>query len=158
MKYVVVAAASVLAVLLTACGSNSSSNLTDPATGAWSETLASSSGQQVGSFTFNMTQNGTTLTGSTMNFANMGTLSQCFGSGTTMSGEMGPNMTNGGTMTMSMSWTPSGGTQTNTLTMQGTMATGMGSGSGSFTLNGQTTGCTSQTGTFTMTHTSNHMM
>jgi hypothetical protein len=114
--------------------------------------------QQLGSFTFNMTQNDTALNGSSMNFANIGSLAQCFGAGTVMSGQMGPGMMNGGTMTMTMSWMPSGSTATNTMTMQGTMAMGMGSGSGTFTVTGQTFGCTSQTGTFTMTHTSDRMM
>lgn len=113
----------------------------------------------MGSFTFNMMQNNTSLVGSNMNFANMGSsLAQCFGAGTVMNGSMGSGMMNGGTMTMSMSWTPSGSTQTNTMTMQGNMAMGMGSGSGTFTLTGQTPGCTSQTGNFTMSHMSNTMM
>ncbi len=157
--------AAVLAVLLTtalvACGGGSSSSTTtttNPATGAWTETFTTTSGQQVASFAFNMTQNNTNLMGSNMNFANMGSFAQCFGAGTVMNGSMGPGMMNGGTMTMTMSWTPSGSTQTNTMTMQGNMAMGMGSGSGTFTLTGQTAGCTSQTGNFTMSHTSNSMM
>ena len=157
MKRVGVLAAIALVIALVACGGSNSST-TNPATGAWSETLATSSGQQVGSFTFNMTQNGTALSGSSMTFANMGSLSQCFGNGTTMSGQMGAGMMDGGTMTMTMSWTPSGSMGTNTLTMQGNMAMGMGSGSGTFTLTGQTPGCTSQTGTFSMTHISSGMM
>jgi hypothetical protein len=152
MKYVGIIVATALAALLVACGSDTSSTVTNPANGAWSATVANSSGQQLGSFTFNMAQNSTALTGSNMNFSNMGTLAQCFGNGTTFTGQMGPGRMNGGTMSMTMSWTPSGGTQPNTLTMQGTMAMGMGSGSGTFTLTGQTPGCTSQMGTFTMTH------
>ncbi len=148
-----------LSTALVACGGSSSTKTTtNPATGAWTETLATASGQQEGSFGFNMTQNNTNLTGSNMNFANMGSLAQCFGAGTVMNGSMGPGMMNGGTMNMTMSWTPSGSTATNTMVMQGNMVMGMGSGSGSFTLTGQTQGCTSQTGTFTMTHTSSGMM
>jgi hypothetical protein len=145
-----------LTAVLVACGGGgaSSNTTTNPATGAWTETLATTSGQQVGSFTFNMTQNNTNLMGSSMNFANMGSLTQCFGTGTVMNGSMGSGMMNGGTMTMSMSWTPSGSNQTNTMTMQGNMAMGMGSGAGTFTVTGQTSGCTNQTGNFTMTHAS----
>jgi hypothetical protein len=85
-----------------------------------------------------------------MNFSNMGDLSQCFGTGTVMNGQMGPGMMNGGTMNMTMSWTPQGSTATNTMVMQGTMANGMSAGSGTFVLTGQSAGCTSQTGRFTM--------
>jgi hypothetical protein len=154
MKRMGVAATIALTVGLVACGGGTSSmtRTTNPATGAWSETLASMSNQQLGSFTFNMMQNNTALTGSGMNFGNMGSLAQCFGNGTMMSGtmmngQMSMGMMNGGTITMTMSWTPSGSMETNTITMQGTMAMGMGSGSGTFTLTGQTPGCTSQTGT-----------
>ena len=160
MKHASVFAAIVLVAALIACGgatTSSTTKTTNPATGAWSETLSNSMNQQLGSFTFNITQNGTALNGSGMNFASMGSLAQCFGAGTVMSGEMGPGMTNGGTMTMTISWMPSGSTATNTMIMQGTMAMGMGSGSGTFTLTGQTPGCTSQTGTFSMTHTNNKM-
>lgn len=160
MNRLAVCLAVLLSAAMVACGGggSSTSTTTNPATGAWSETLATTSGQQLGSFTFNMTQNNTNLTGSSMNFGNMGSLAQCFGAGTVMNGGMGVGMMNGGTMTMTMSWTPSGSTQTNTLVMQGNMAMGMGSGSGTFTLTGQTSGCTSQTGSFTMSHTSHNMM
>ncbi len=152
--------ATTLAAMLIACGggNTSPSSVTNPATGAWSETIDNSSGQQLGSFTFNMMQNGTALSGSNMNFVNMGALAPCFGIGTTLVGQMGPGMMDGGTLGMTMSWTPPGATQPNTLIMRGTMGMGMSLGSGSFTLNGQTPGCTTQAGTFTMTHTSNHMM
>ena len=97
-------AAIVLTLALIACGgtTNSSTTTTNPATGAWSETLTSASNQQLGSFTFNMAQNNTALNGSSMDFANMGSLAQCFGAGTVMSGQMGPGMMNGGTMNMTM--------------------------------------------------------
>ncbi len=148
-----------LSTAMVACGgSSSTTTTTNPGTGAWTETLATASGQQVASFSFNMTQNGTNLTASNMNFAHMGSLAQCFGAGTVMNGSMGSGMMNGGTMNMTMAWTPAGSTATNTMVMQGNMAMGMGSGSGSFTLTGQTQGCASQTGTFTMTHTSKGMM
>lgn len=163
LKCLSAALAFVLAIVLGACGGGSSSSsqtTSNPATGAWSETLTSTVGQPLGSFAFNMTQNTTALVGSNMNFTNMGTsdLAQCFGAGTVMSGQMGQGMMNGGTMNMTMSWTPQGSSSTNTMTMQGNMAMGMGSGSGSFTINGQTSGCTSQAGTFSMAHTSNRMM
>jgi hypothetical protein len=156
-----------LAAALIACGGATTSSpmkttgttgTTNTATRAWSETLSNSMNQHLGSFTFNLTQNSTALNGSGMSFANMGSLAQCFGAGTVMSGQMGPGTMNDSTMTMTISWTPSGSTATNTMTMQGTVAMGMGSGSGTFTLTGQMPGCTSQTGTFSMTQTSNGMM
>jgi hypothetical protein len=153
-------AAILLTAALIACGgaTMSSPTRTTKATGAFSETLSNSTNQQLGSFSFNMTQSDTALNGSGMNFANMGSLAQCFGAGTVMSGQTGPGMMNGGTLTMTMSFMPSGSTETNTMTMEGTMAMGMDSGSGTFTLTGQTPGCTSQTGTFSMTQTSKTSM
>ena len=158
MKFAEIVMTIALAVGLLSCGSGNNSTNSNPATGAWSETIATTSNQPLGTLTFNMTQSGIALTGSNMNFSNMGSLAQCFGPGTVMSGQMGPGMMNGGTMNMTMSWTPSGNAGTNTMTMQGTMAGGMGSGTGTFTLTGQTPGCTSQTGTFSMAHTSMTMM
>lgn len=160
MKRLGVAVAIALAAALVACGGMSSSPTsptTNAATGAWSETLASSSSLQLGSFAFDMTQSNTALAAGSMNLANLGLLAPCFGPGTVMSGQMGPGMMNGGAVTMTMSWTSPGG-GTNTLLMQGNMTMGMGSGSGTFTLTGQTSGCASQNGTFTMTHTSGTMM
>ncbi len=142
-----------LVIAFAACGDNSATK-TNPGTGVWSTTLITSTNQTLGSFPFNMTQNGTTLTASNMNFSSMpAAFDDCFGAGTVMSGQMGAGMMNGGTMTMTMSFTPPGSNLTNTLVMQGSMGLGMLSGSGTFTLAGQTPGCTSQTGTFTMTHT-----
>ena len=162
MKYVLVLGAAVLAMALGACGGSSSSSsqpvVANPGTGTWSATMASTSGQQLGSFSFNMMQNNTALSGSNMNFSNMGSLGPCFGAGTVFNGQMGPGMMNGGTVDMTMSWTPPGSSSTNTLTMKGTMATGMGSGNGAFTLTGQTPGCTSQSGTFSMTRTNSSSM
>lgn len=162
MRYLGILGVFALAISLAACGgsSNSSSTTTpaNPGTGAWSATFATVSGQQLGSFSFNMMQNNTMLSGSNMNFGNMGTLGPCFAAGTVMNGQMGAGMMNGGDMDMTMSWTSSGGTSTNTLVMKGTMAMGMGSGNGTFTLTGQTMGCSSQNGTFTMTRTSSSMM
>ncbi len=159
MKRLGVVVVITLTVMLAACGGSSSSpsTTTNPATGAWSETLASSSSLQLGSFTFDMTQNNTALTATGLNLTNMGLLAPCFGAGTVMSGQMGPGMMNGGAVTITISWTSPGG-GTNTLTMQGNMAIGMASGSGTFTLAGQTSGCTSQTGTFSMTRSSGMMM
>lgn len=151
MKHLV-ALALLLALMLAACGGNAGSTQTssNPGTGTWVESLTTTSGQQLGSFTFDLTQNNITLTGSNMDFASMGSLSGCFGTGAVMNGQMGQGMTNGGTMSMTMSWTPQGSTATNTMVMQGTMANGMSAGSGAFVLTGQTSGCTSQTGSFTL--------
>lgn len=154
MKLLGIISAVLVATMLLGCGGGNGST-SNPANGTWSATLDTSSGEQLGSFTFDMTQNNTQLSGSNMNFANMGSLSQCFGAGTMMNGQMGPGMMNGGTMSMTMSWTQSG--LTNTLTMQGNMAQGMVSGSGTFSLTAQTSGCVSQSGDFTMMHTGNMM-
>lgn len=153
MKRVSALAPVILAAALVACGGGSSFNAVNPGSGTWSETFISTSSQQLGSFTFVMTQDGTALTGSNMNFANLGPLAPCFGSGTVMNGQMGPGMTNGGTMNITMTWSPQGSAQVNIMSMQGNMATGMVSGAGNFNLTAQTPGCTSQFGTFTMTHT-----
>lgn len=155
MKYGRLFLASLLALGLIACGggtSSSTTTTTNPANGTWSETFIGASNQQLGSMNFNMVQNGTSLSASTMDFSQMGGLAQCFGTGTSMVGQMGQGMMQGGTMNMTMTWTPPGTSTTNTMVMQGNMAMGMGSGSGTFTLTGQTPGCTSQTGTFTMLH------
>ncbi len=140
-----------LAITLGGCGSSNSSS-THLANGAWSAALSSSTAQSLGSFTFTMTQNGTALSGSDMNFATMDSLAPCFGMGTTMNGNMGQGMMNGGTMTMTMSWTAPNNGGTNTVAMNGDMGMGMHSGSGTFTLTGHTSGCASEDGNFTMTH------
>lgn len=148
----------VLAIALAGCGAvtHIAETSSSPATGNWTETLLAPSGQQMGTFTFSMTQNSAMFTGSGMNFTNMPlNFAQCFGAGTLMTGQMnggGMNggMMNGGSMTMTMSWTMPGTTLTNTLTMQGTMSSGMGSATGTFNLVGQTPGCNSQSGSFTM--------
>jgi len=150
MKVVGALAAIVLAVMMVACGgSSSSTNTTD---GAWSETLSNSTGQQLGSFTFTVTQNDATLTGSDLDFTNMEALAQCFRTGTVMNGLIQQGMMNGSTLTMTIWWTASNDTGANSMYMKGNIAIGMGSGSGTFTLTGQAPGCTSDQGTFTMTH------
>lgn len=150
-----------LSIGMIACGGGASSPGSGPAagtaTGSWTNTLAAS-GQQLGSYTFNATQNNTALTANGMNFANLDFLAQCFGNGAIMNGQMDANMMSNHSVTMTMTWTPAGTAETNTLTMQGTMAMGMGSASGTFTLTGQTPGCASQTGTFSMTHMGQGMM
>ena len=155
MKSIGIFALIALAILSSACGGGSSSTNpanTNPANGTWSETLSGATGQPLGSFTFTVAQNDTTLTGTEMNFANIGSLGSCFDTGTVMTGQMGQGMMNGGAMTMSRCWTASNAAGTNCMTMQGNMGMGMHSGSGAFTLTGHTPGCTSQQGTFMMTH------
>lgn len=161
-RFVSAIAVCLFSIGMVACGGGTSSTLgsgsaTGSATGTWTSTLAAS-GQQLGSYTFNATQSNTTLTVNGMNFVNLDALAQCFGDGTVMSGQMDANMMGNHSVTMTMSWTLPGTTETNTLTMQGTMAMGMGSASGIFTLTGQTPGCATQTGTFSMTQTGHGMM
>jgi hypothetical protein len=143
-----------LAITMGACGGGSSASHTTSANGTWTETLSSATAQPLGSFTYSITQNNSALTGGNLNFANMGQLDQCFGAGTVMSGQMGQGMMNGGNMGMSMtmSWTAPDNAGTNTMTMQGGMGMSMQSGSGTFVLTGESPGCMSQEGTFTMTH------
>ena len=158
MERLSVVATMALAVSLVACGGGlSNTTRAKPAQGEWSANLANSSAQPLGSFSFEMMQNNTVLTGTNMNFANMGSLAQCFGAGTVINGQMRPGMMNSQSVTMTMSWIDPQGAGTNTMTMQGNMGMGMGSASGTFTLTGQTPGCIDQTGTFTMTHISSTM-
>ncbi len=154
MTRLAVLSAILLISILTGCGTSSRSN---SATGAWAATLSGPSAQSLGSFSFTLNQTGLTLTGNNMNFSGMGSLSGCFGSGTTITGQMNSGMMNGGSMMLTMTWTAPGG-GTNTLTMQGNMGSGMMSGSGTFTLMAQTAGCMNESGTFTMSHTSSGMM
>lgn len=151
MKGIGIFAIIVLAITLGACGGGSSTT-TNPADGAWLEALSSPTGQALGSFTFTITQNGTGLTGTNMNFTGMDSLTPCFGTDAVMSGHMGQGMMNGGAMTMTMSWASPNNAGVNTLTMQGNMGMGMHSGSGTFMLTAGAPGCMSEQGTFTMTH------
>ncbi len=141
------------------CGgkSTSATSSSTAATGAWQATLTSSGSASAGAtatpamtFTFNMMQSGSMLSMNNLSFTQP---SPCFGTGATMSGQMMSGMQMGSmqNMQMTMTWTPSGSTTPNTLTMQGPMGSGMNSASGSFTITGMNAGCTSQTGTFTMT-------
>jgi hypothetical protein len=147
-------AAILLSIVLIACGGSPSQTATNPVAGAWSGTLTSSSNQPLGSFTFNMVQTNAKLAGIDLNLANMPGLSQCFGSGVAMNGQVASD----GAMNLTMSFTNQVTAQTNSLAMQGTMASGMASASGNFTLTAQAPGCTGQTGSFSLTHISTSMM
>lgn len=152
MKCVRVTFIIALGLTLVACGGTPSKMpIAHPPAGAWSLELADSAWQPLGSFTFEISQSDTTLTGSSLKFSNVGRLSECFAAGTVMTGQVDRGMMSTGTMemTMSMSWTATNGVGTNTLTMQGSMTIDMDSASGTFTLTGETPGCMSQTGTFT---------
>ncbi len=153
MKYLPAILLLGLAIVAAGCGNSNSSTNSTNASGTWSQAITSSTGQQEGTFTFSLTQNGTSMSGMNMNFSNTPTLSQCFGAGTTMTGQMNMQMGMGGSMTGTMTGSPDGGSVNKTLVMQGAMGPGMNSATGTFTLTGNTTGCTSQTGTFTMTRT-----
>jgi hypothetical protein len=153
MKCVRVTFIIALGLTLVACGGTPSNMpIAHPPAGAWSLALADSAWQPLGSFTFEISQSDTTLTGSSLNFPNVGRLSECFAAGTVMTGQVDRGMLSTGTMevTMSMSWTDTSSVGTNTLTMQGAMTRDMDSASGTFTLTGETPGCMSQTGTFTI--------
>jgi hypothetical protein len=154
MRCLVLATALALTISLIACGG---SPHPASANGSWSAVLSTSAGQQPETFTFNLTQNDVTLLANSVTFSGVDNLSSCFGMATTLSGSLS-SAVNGGPMTMTLSGTPPGGIALNTITMQGDMASGMTSGSGTFTLTGQTLGCTSQSGTFAMTRAPAHSM
>jgi len=140
-----------LGLALVACGGKPSKmTSTHAASEAWTETLADATWRHLGSFTFDIGLNDTILTGSRMNFVNIGLLAECFGAGTVMTGLLDQEMMKVSTISLSISWTAPNGAGTNTMMMRGAMAIGMESGSGTFTLTGQTPGCISQMGTFTM--------
>jgi hypothetical protein len=154
--------------LLLACGGGSSSPAAannppaqTSANGTWVAATTTSAGQQSIGFTSTITQNGSMqmmgssamMTGSGITFT---TVQNCFSAGNvTMTGTM--TMQAGGQMSMQMvmSGLPQGVTssQQNQLTMQGTMNSTFTQMTGTYTLTGVTAGCTSQTGTFTMTRT-----
>jgi len=153
MRYLVQSSVLALATFLSACGSSPSSTSVN---GSWSAALSTSAQPQPGMFSFNLTQSNTTISANTLNFSGLGNLSPCFGVGATLSGNLGPAMMNSSTVAMTVSWTQPGSTATNTMTMQGNLATNMASGAGTFMLTGQTAGCASQSGTFTMTRAPAH--
>lgn len=143
-----------LALFNAACGTNNSLTSSTSASGAWTDSLTSSTGQSLGTVAFTITQSGTTIQGVNMNFSTSPALSQCFGPDTTMTGQMNMQIGMSGmanSMTMTFTGNPSGGSVNNTLVMQGGMSSGMNSGSGTYTLTGNTAGCVSQSGVFTMT-------
>jgi len=152
MRCLVIATAFALTISLIACGG---SPHPASANGSWSAVLSTSAGQQPETFTFNLTQNDITLLANSVNFSGIDNISMCFGMATTLTGSLSSSV-NGGPMTMTMSGTQPGGIALNTVTMQGNMAAGMTSGSGTFTLAGQTSDCASQSGTFTMTRAPAH--
>lgn len=127
-----------VAIALIGCGSN----LNTPQN-LWNVTLNSTQFNTQTSFSFFETINGTTLTGSGVTFLSP---SPCFGnttnpSGITITGQIGNTNTPGqSTLTMQMQYTSNG--VTNTLTMTGLFSNGLGvtSGSGNFTLIGNTGG------------------
>ncbi|HTM38364.1 MAG TPA: hypothetical protein VL156_16555 [Terriglobales bacterium] len=154
MRYLFQSAVLAFAAFLSACAGGSPSSTS--ANGSWSAELSTPAQPQPGVFSFNLTQTNTTLSANTLNFSGLGNLSPCFGAGTILSGNLGPAMMNSSAVAMTMSWTPPGAVATNTMTMQGNLGSTMASGAGTFVLTGQTAGCASQSGTFTMTRAPAH--
>jgi hypothetical protein len=144
-----IALTSLLALIGCGSSSNNTTNTGNNATGNWSLTLDGTNGQPVMTFIMGMTQSSNMgLTGNNFNIT-MG--SSCFGPGSTMSGQLAMGGMNGmSTMTMTMASGPGPGAQ-NVLQMQANMPAGMASGTGTWTLTGNTPGCNSDSGTFTMT-------
>ena len=91
MRYLFSSAAFALATLLSACGGSPPSNSVN---GSWSAALSTSTVQQPGTFTFNLTQSNTTIAANSLNFTGMGNLSPCFGVGTTLTGSLSSAMMN----------------------------------------------------------------
>ncbi len=154
MKYFVLLLSLSLAFFAAACGTNNSLIGSTSASGTWTDSLTSSTGQSLGNVTFTISQTGSTMQGLNMNFSTSPALSQCFGPNTTMNGQMNMQVGMTGmsnTMSMTVTGNPSGGSVNNTLVMQGAMSSDMNSGTGTYTLTGNTAGCTSQSGVFTMT-------
>lgn len=153
MKYLALIFAFALAMFTAACGNNSLTGSTS-VSGTWTDSLTNSTGQSLGTVAFTLSQTGSTMQGLNMNFKASPALSQCFGpNSTTMTGQINMQLGMTGmanTMTMTVTGNPSGGSVNNTLIMQGAMNSNMNSGTGTYTLTGNTAGCTSQSGVFTM--------
>jgi hypothetical protein len=140
-------------VALVACGgSNNSSKQQATATGTWAANLTNATtGQQSLAFNVNMNQNGNNLSFSGMNMLNG---DNCFSSGSFVSGQMMASgmMSAGMQMGMTMNiWSNSNQTG-NHMVIQTEMPLGNNNQmTGSYTLTGVTSDCSSQTGTVTMT-------
>lgn len=135
---------------LGACGSSNTDQQQASATGNWTASLTNSvTGQQTFTFNFGMNQNGNNLAMTNMSFPNM---NNCFGPGSVMSGQMtSSGMMMGMQMQMSMEMWSNSDKTGNHLSMQMSMPSGNNNQmSGTYTLTGVTSGCTSQTGTVTM--------
>lgn len=147
-KWTIYAIALAVALTLVACSSQDNMDSANSMTGAWSMTLASTSGLETLKANVNMTE----TTGGMMNMEKMDfTMSTpCFGPEHYMEGQMN-NMQDmmGNRMNMDMTmhmWSAANKTG-NHLEMKMTMNSGMNGGSGTYVMTGVTSGCTTETGT-----------
>ncbi len=151
-------AAFLLLLMAVGCGGKDPvlQNTAADANGSWtaSATAYQGAGTSPLDFTFTMTSSG--MNGM-MNFSNFQVgQNACFGpnsvmTGTmTMSGTVGGMMGGTGSATMSMDMWSNADKTGNHLHVDMTMASGMGSATGQYTLTGVTAGCVSSSGSFSM--------
>jgi hypothetical protein len=146
MKHVVTAVVLILALAFLSCGSNN--NLAGNVSGDWTVSLTDSSGTSVSSFMTTLSQSGTVLFGTDLNFT---TPTQCLNNSTTGTGGFAVNGTfaaNGMLQLIVTSMpSPAGGNITTTL--NGTLVNSN-TISGTWTEVGTQSGCNGS-GNFTMT-------
>jgi hypothetical protein len=153
MKYFVMMLGLALALASTACG-NGYFSPPNSAGGTWAASLSDNTGLPIGTFNLAIAQSGNNMTVSNTDFSGIPALSACFASGTKMTGQMTSQMGTGGQsnmVTFNMTGSAHGGSVNNTFVMQGILSAGQ--AAGSFTLTGNTSGCTSMTGMFAMMQT-----
>ena len=144
MKRFAIALPLVLAAILAACGSSSSSNSIN---GNWRATLTDASGNPAFGFTTALTENGNGVSGSNLTFT---TATPCFGSdatetgGFSLSGNANGVQSGGFTLSVQSGASSNG---SNTLNLNGTLNNN--AISGTWTLSGTGTGCTGS-GNFSM--------
>lgn len=148
-----------LVLLLAGC-QNSISRLTyaEAGTGWWTESLTSARGQHLGTLRFIVAQNGSALSMSHIDFSGSPQLEKCFAKAPIMTGVLTPGTVAGGAVTINLSYAPLSGGPTNNLTMEGSFAKNMDSGSGNFTLSGELPGCGKDSGSFILSHSGSETM
>jgi len=145
MKHLGLAALTILASLLIACGGSSSNNTN--VNGNWTASLTNVDGTPAFDFTISLSQSsGTDVSGTNLTFS---TSNACFVSGSTATGGFTLTGNSGGVVTGNFELTiQSGAPSGNVLTLQGTLTNN--TISGTWSLTGVTQGCTGN-GNFTMT-------
>lgn len=147
LRKIGVAAALLVATMLTACGGGSTTS--NNVTGSWTATLSSSTGQTDFVFKIDLTQTSNGTVSGTNLVATSG--APCFESVASAMGQFSLNSTFRGvaasTLSMTVLASEPGESSFNTLTLQG--AVNGGTISGAWTMDGPAAGCTAS-GNFTM--------